>query len=260
MNAILAEIAGLAEPVLWTGFFVLLRMGTMVGLLPGIGERALPVRVRLALALALSALVTPLVDLPLQTAGASVVELALIGGKEIVVGGVLGLSVRLVIHGLLVAGVIAAQATSLSQIFGTAVAEGPQAAITLVLYWAGLALFMVSGLPSGIVRAVAESYAFVPIGAGLNVEWGTRWIVGAVAHAFKLGFVLATPFVIAALLYNMAMGVINRAIPQLMVAFVGAPALTAGGLLMLFYAAPPLLAVWLEAIAQTGLDPFGSGP
>ena len=40
------------------------------------------------------------------------------------------------------------------------------------------------------------------------------------------------------------LGVINRAMPQLMVAFVGAPAITAAGLLLLALAAPILLDIW----------------
>ena len=50
-------------------------------------------------------------------------------------------------------------------------------------------------------------------------EWG----VARVGAAFALALGLAAPFVIAAVLYNLALGVINKAMPQLMVALVGAP-------------------------------------
>ena len=56
-------------------------------------------------------------------------------------------------------------------------------------------------------------------------------------RTFALAFSLAAPFVTAALLYNIALGVINRAMPQLSVTFIGAPALTAGGLLLILVAA-----------------------
>ena len=65
-----------------------------------------------------------------------------------------------------------------------------------------------------------------------------------VAQAFALGFSLAAPFVIAGFAYNVALGAINRAMPQLMVAFVGAPAITAAGLLILMLAAPVILDFW----------------
>ncbi|MBC7155841.1 MAG: type III secretion protein, partial [Rhodobacteraceae bacterium] len=47
---------------------------------------------------------------------------------------------------------------------------------------------------------------------------------------------------------------------QLMVAFVGAPALTAGGLAMLFLSVPVVLAVWMQAFDLFLADPFRVGP
>ncbi len=78
------------------------------------------------------------------------------------------------------------------------------------------------------------------------------------AQAFALGFSLAAPFVIAGFAYNLALGAINRAMPQLMVAFIGAPAITAGGLLILMLAAPvhPAL-LGRTASTLTLADPLG---
>ena len=77
----------------------------------------------------------------------------------------------------------------------------------------------------------------------------------AVSHVFALGFTLAAPFVIASLVYNVTLGVINRAMPQLMVAFVGAPVITFGALVMLFAASPALLSVWLDAMGAFFANP-----
>ena len=44
--------------------------------------------------------------------------------------------------------------------------------------------------------------------------------------------------------------------PQLMVAFVGAPAITAGGLIILMLAAPLMLSIWVEAMGMFIMDPF----
>ena len=68
------------------------------------------------------------------------------------------------------------------------------------------------------------------------------------SRAFSLAFLLAAPFVIASVIYNLALGVINRAMPQLMVAFVGAPVITLGGIVLLFLASPLMLSVWNDAL------------
>jgi flagellar biosynthetic protein FliR len=56
------------------------------------------------------------------------------------------------------------------------------------------------------------------------------------------------------------MGVINRAMPQLMVSFVGAPAITFGGLLLLALITPLLLEIWNDALTQVLSAPFGGAP
>lgn len=255
MTAALADLLGVTQSAWAIGFAVFLRVGAAMAVLPAFGEQAVPLRVRLALALAFTAIVAPAVALPLTPVveGAGAARLFY---SEPLAGLALGLILRLVVLALQVAGAIAAQATSLSQIFGTAAVE-PMPAIGHLMLVAGLALAAMLGLHLRLAEALILSYdAFPPgrlPGAGLMASWG----IAGVARAFALAFSLAAPFVIAATLYNLALGVINRAMPQLMVAFVGAPAITAGGLVLMLLAMPMLLAVWAETLFAVIADPFG---
>ncbi len=52
------------------------------------------------------------------------------------------------------------------------------------------------------------------------------------------------------MLYNLTLGIINRAMPQLMVVFVGAPAITAAGLVLLMLLAPVMLGLWAAALGE----------
>ena len=61
------------------------------------------------------------------------------------------------------------------------------------------------------------------------------------------------------MIYNIALGAINRAMPQLLVSFVGAPAITFGGMALLFLAGPIMLSKWLELLHRFINDPFGGG-
>ena len=85
----------------------------------------------------------------------------------------------------------------------------------------------------------------------------TAWGIRQVAASFALAFTLAAPFVIVSVLYNLTLGIINRAMPQLMVVFVGAPVITAGGLGLLFLMAPTMLTIWVQAIEAFVINPFG---
>jgi len=48
--------------------------------------------------------------------------------------------------------------------------------------------------------------------------------------------------------------------PQLMVAFVGAPVITFGGMALLLVGTPLLLSVWLDALWSFFQDPVGARP
>ena len=163
---------------------------------------------------------------------------------EVIAGLSLGIALRLFILALQVAGSIAAQSTSLSQILGGSGVE-PQPAFAHIMVVSGLAL------------AVIGSYAVLPPGAFPTPSIIAEWGQGRISHAFALAFTLAAPFVIASFLYNLTLGVINKAMPQLMVAFVGAPAITAGGLILLVLSLPVLLAVWREGFELFLANLFG---
>src|SRR6185295_18715520 len=83
------------------------RIGTMVMLLPGLGELTVSPRVRLTIALVLTAVILPLhrTDYQLDLRAFGPVVLVLI--QELLVGAVLGLTARLTISALQVAGTVA---------------------------------------------------------------------------------------------------------------------------------------------------------
>jgi flagellar biosynthesis protein FliR len=249
---LLTEMSGLARENALNGLMVFLRVGAMLLLLPAFGEQAVPQRIKLAVALAFTVIVTPAVtDILPQTDPFPMAAFL----TEVVAGLIIGFGLRLFIHALQIAGAIAAQATTLSQMFGGAGPE-PQPAIGNVLVIAGLAAAVSAGLHIRIAELLILSYG--PLPAGVLPQMADVVTLGAdqIAAAFSLGFALAAPFVIASVLYNIALGFINRAMPQLAVSFVGAPALTLGGLALLAVTAPFLIRFWLHGLNAHLANPF----
>jgi len=253
----LAQLMELTDTLLWQGFAVFLRVSALVSLLPAFGEQTVPARVKLGLAFAFTMVIAPAVSQPDIAAQFDTIIWFVL--TEIAAGVLLGIGLRLFILALQTAGSIAAQSTSLAQVLGGAVAE-PVPAMGHILVMGGLALAVMTGLHVRVAEMVILSYDMLPMGrlpSGADVsEWG----VDQVRRAFSLAFTLAAPFVILSVLYNVALGVINKAMPQLMVAFVGAPVITAGGLLLLCLAAPMLLATWLEALNSFIANPLEPVP
>ena len=256
MTEVLADIAALlalTEAYLWATVLVFVRVGAVVSVMPGFGDAAVPQRVKLALVMAFTIVITPILAEKLETSGPAAGLLPLAG--EAVAGLILGLGMRLLFLALQTAAAIIAQATTLSQLFAGAAPE-PQPAIGNLFLIAGVAIALNAGLHVEAAKLVILSYDILPAGGYPDAAALADWGLSLATRTFSLAFSLAAPFVIASMIYNLALGAINRAMPQLMVSMVGAPALTLGGLALLAVATPLLLAVWLEAFQSYLADPF----
>jgi len=256
----LAELLLIGQSYFWTGFFVFLRVGGMMAMLPVFGERSIPVRIKLGLTVVFTLVIAPAVPISVDPVPGQLLSNIGLMAIEMGIGLTFGIFLRLFVLALQIAGSIAAQSTSLSQIFGGSAGADPAPAIGHLLVVAGLALATILGLHVRIVEMMIYSYNLLPFGVVPNAEILSEIALQEVAYSFALGFALAAPFVIASLLYNVTLGVINKAMPQLMVSFVGAPAITAGGLFLLLVSAPILLSVWVEALNSFLANPMEARP
>lgn len=251
----LAELLDLTEAGLAGFILVFVRVGAIAALLPGFGEQAIPARVRLGVAVAFALVVWPMVapGLAAPNPGRPFAAMLVV---EASIGLMLGIAIRLMVLALQLAGSIAAQSTALAQIFGSGVTPDPMPAIGNILLLAGVTLAVASGLHVKAALAMARSYEILPMGLPVPAADVARWGTARVAQSFALGFSLAAPFVIMGFAYNVALGAINRAMPQLMVAFIGAPAITAAGLLILMLATPVILHFWGLRLDRLLADPL----
>ena len=257
MNATLTEILDLAPDILRPGFLVFLRIGAVMFMMPALGEMMVPMRIRLAVAIAFTVVVAPAVLPDLQLDPNLSLSIFVLGASEVVTGLALGLSLRFMLHALQVAATISAQSTSLAQLLGGASVD-PQPAIGYILLLSALALAAELGLHVQVSMMLIQSYEMIGAGDPIGGSNLGSWVVRAVSTTFSFAFTLAAPFVAVSLLYNLALGVINRAMPQLMVAFVGAPAITMGALLILTLTAPLILWLWAEQFQARLQSPFGA--
>lgn len=257
--AVLDDLGAAFGPMLQAALVVFLRVGAMMTLLPAFGEAVIPLRVRVALALAFTAVITPALAPDMPRLPQSPVPLLYLVATETIAGFALGAGLRLFVIVLQIAGTIAAQATSLSQFFGGAGVD-PQPAMSQILVMGGLALAVTLGLHVRLAELLLLSYQFIAPGAFPSASDMGDWGVAQVSRAFALAFTLAMPFVILSLVFYVALGAINKAMPQLMVAFVGAPAITFAGLALLLLTAPMILPIWHDAFASFIANPAGGAP
>src|SRR5215203_6670005 len=147
-----------AIPELATAFMLTFaRIGTLVMLMPGIGERMISARLRLGFALLLSVVLFPLTRTLLPASAAPQSALALLAG-ELAVGFMLGLATRMVVAALQTAGNIVAQQLGLAFAMTVDPAMGgQQAAVGNFLSLLGLTLIFAFDLHHLAIAAIRDS-------------------------------------------------------------------------------------------------------
>lgn len=227
---------------------VFARISALLFFLPGLGEKAVTARIRLGAAFAISFIVVPLVFATHPQAPSTVSGIFLMIAAEAVAGAIIGFSIRVAIFAIETAGAIAAQSLSLSQLFTNSIDDVPEPPITTLLVMAAIALAISTGIHFKAVGALALSYDMMPFGAFPGASSAGEWAAERAAFSFSAAMSLALPFVLLGFIYNLAIGAASRAMPQLMVAFIGAPAITLAGLVLLALTAPLLLGVWMDML------------
>ncbi|MEM6650398.1 MAG: flagellar biosynthetic protein FliR [Pseudomonadota bacterium] len=225
---------------------VLLRLSIMIFLLPGIGEAGVPVRIRAGVVIALTAAMVPAI-VPTQMVDLTTTDILVLFAFEGLIGFALGFSFRVLIYALTIAGTIIAFASSLSQIFGPGLVAEPNPSISMLLMMAGTALFVTLDLHTMSVGLLMQSYDLFPLGNVPDTGALAEWAMERTAGAFALAVSLALPFVLINFLYNIVLGLINQAMPQVMVTFIGVPANVLAGLFVLGLSIVIILQVWADA-------------
>ncbi len=225
---------------------VFARLSIFLYLLPGIGETSIPVRVRLGAALALTLIIVPVL-MPFSAEPINLVSGTLLIVRESIFGLWLGLAFRLMIFTLQILGNIVSQALSISQVLGEGIATEPNTTLSSLFMLAGITLLMTLNLHVEAVGVFIRSYDVFPLGGMIDTDMSAYWFMQKTAAAFTFGVTLALPFIILNFIYNLIIGFLNRSMPQLMVSFVGMPAITGVGLAMLSVAAGVMLMAWARA-------------
>lgn len=232
------------------------RISAIVYLTPGLGERAVPMRVRLAAAVGITLVLAPMVLTPDLAPPTTMAQIVALFAAETLSGLVIGFALRIFIFILQIVGALAAQNLSLSQLFGPTVGFDSESPFTALLLMAGVAMAASAGVHLYLVGALADAYEVLPFGQFPGAEATGEWSAMRVGQALMKSLALASPFVILGFLYSLALAAVARAMPQLMAAFVGAPAITLLGLALFAVSAPIIMFDWLAGFQRALLDMF----
>lgn len=235
---------------------VFARVGTLVMLMPGLGERSAPARVRLALALLIALVFLPMAR-PLYgdlSDGARVPPLLFV---ELMVGFTLGITGRLLVWTLQSAGIIISQAIGLgfAETIDPSQSGRQMPVIGNLLALAGVAAFFAADLHHLVIRAMHDSFSLMPPGGMPASGDAAALFTRTLRSTFELAMRLAAPFLVIAILFNLGLGLLSRLMPQMQVFFVGLPATILAGLAVMALVFGAMMEAFVSA-AATLLDAF----
>src|SRR6202011_1424797 len=226
------------------------RVGSMVMLLPGLGETNIPVNIKLAIALLLTLIILPLHRAAYHIDMQSMTPLLVLMVHEIVIGIVLGATARVTLAALQVAGAVIAQQMGLG--FATSVdptTQGQQGVlIGNFLTLLGVTLLFATDSHHLVIAALNDSYAIFSPGETMQSGDVAALATRAFTAAFRIGTQLAAPFLVFGLVFNVGLAVLARLMPQMQVYFVGVPLAIFAGFL--------IFALVITAMMGTFLDYF----
>lgn len=241
----------LAQLPAW-GFGLVLvfcRIGAACTMLPGIGEAELPGTVRVAITLVLTALLLPVLAPLLPPLPPAPVALFGMVAAEIATGLWLGWLARLLVQTLPVAGQFIATMIGLASVVQPDPDLGPQStALARLFSLAVPVVVFATGLHALPLAALAGSYHLIAPGALLPVADSTEGVVAAVGQAFDLSLRLAAPFVAAGLVWQAALGLLARLVPNLQVFAAAMPGQILAGLALLFLLGGGIIAAWQSEV------------
>ena len=246
-----ADLLAALPSVAFALALVLCRVGMVVMLLPGLGEIEAPSMVRAGLALGLSVLFLPMVVslVPAVPEGMSGPQMIV---AELVTGATLGWLARLPVLALGMAGAIMSTLLGLSSVVQTDPALGGQStAMARMFGLAAPVLILASGLYTLPLSALSGSYALVGPGGVLPAGDTAEMIVKFAGSSFALALQLSAPFLVAGIVWQVAVGLLARVAPQLQAFTVAAPGQILGGLVLLGLLASRILGTWQGGVSAS---------
>jgi flagellar biosynthesis protein FliR len=239
---------GQLEAYVAQAFFPFARIGACLMVAPIFGARFVQAKTRIVLAVALTALVVPL--LPASNIAPFSGEGFVVVAQQLLIGVALGFALQVVFDSLGLAGQLLANSMGLSFAFNVDPLRGSSTAALGQLYIILATLVFLSlGGHLALIEVLVEGFKPMPIGATLPSEalwsivlWGGTLFSGAIS--------IALPGVTALLIVNLAFGVVSRAAPSLNLFAVGFPISLIIGLLVVLAGMGPLVQGITQLIAQ----------
>ncbi|MDO1581041.1 flagellar biosynthetic protein FliR [Rhizobium oryzicola] len=219
-------------------FLAFCRVGACIMVMPGFSSARLPGNVRLLMAIAVSMAMLPILwDVIYPRASSPGPTYFGLVATETMIGATYGMIARLYVLGLQFAGSILTMSIGLTSPAGhDLLEETSETAVTNLVTFCGLMLLFILDFHHIVFSALIDSYSATPVGAIMEPQKMLITMTDTLRASTFIMLRLASPFLVYGLLFNVAIGLINKLAQQVPVYFISTPFLVMGGLFMLYLA------------------------
>ena len=238
------QINAWVASLLWPLF----RVGALFSIMPVLGERRVPMRIRAGLAVLISLLIAPLLG-PMPAVDPLSATAMLITLQQIVIGVAMGLLIQLVFNAVMLAG----ESIAITMGLGFALMNDPQNGVSVpsvsqfYLIMATLVFLALDG-HHAVLWLLVRSFEVVPVGEELGAD--AIWLLVELGSViFSGALAIAVPGLAAMLSINMIMGVMTRSAPQLNIFSVGFPMTMTVGFISIMLTLPAF-GIGFEALLE----------
>lgn len=248
MNIELATLLDHFYQLMWP----MLRIGALLMTAPIFSLRALNVRIRVLLALALTLMLAPMQEWPRidPLSATGLLEMA----NQITLGVLMGLMLQVVSAAILVAGQSISNTVGLSMATLIDPNSGNVPVLGQFLIIMSTLIFVGLGGHALLLGLVIDSFQTLPIGKHLLSQQAWAGLVSWTAMVFLGGLLTALPVMVTLLFINIGLGVATRAAPALNIFSVGFPAMVMVGFAVLIASLPNIGIriqwLWTQAFLQ----------
>jgi len=223
---------------------ILVRMSSLFIISPIFGRRNVPNIFKIGFALMMSIILVNVVKLPAEVNLYGTYEFALAVIKEFIIGLVLGYVGLLILSAIYLAGQLIDTQIGLGIASVIDPVSNIQVPVTANLYYTlTMVIFLTINGHHMIIDAVARSFSVIPIGTAVFSQAMMPQIVQILGLVFIIAFKISAPIIAAALICDVALGILSRTMPQMNIFFVGMPLKIVLGLVAIMITLPAFISI-----------------
>lgn len=233
--------------------FPLARILALIASSPVLGNRQVPIRVKVGFAMLITFLIAPTLNIPSDIEASSSSGLFILM-QQIMVGLAMGFAMRLIFTAIEMAGDIMGMQMGLgfASFYDPVNADNTQVIAQFLGIVAALAFLSMNG-HLYMLGTLAESFQAFPISTQVPSASAMHTLALWGGSIFSHALHLSLPLIGALLITNLALGILTRSAPQLNIFAIGFPITLVVGFVTLMLTLP-YLAPMLEVFTQGGQD------